>query len=97
MNIKKDRTYDLKIDIKKDRIPDLQQVFDQRWKANNYNQNGIKEKIEHRDDQLKKMFNAKPKDTWNKEILQANSVNGKVKNLQDSINSLKAFNQKKFK
>ena len=29
------------------RTPDLEQVFNQRWKANNYSQNGIQETIKN--------------------------------------------------
>ncbi len=81
----------------KQRTPDLQKVHNDIWKANNFNHNGIKEKIESNNNHFNKMLGVKPKEEWNKEILKATSVEGKIKNLQDSMGSLNNFNRNSFK
>lgn len=87
------------MDIKR-RNPDLETVFDQRWKANNYNQNGMKQKIEQRNNHFNNMFKIKPKDEHRKEILEANSVNGQVSRLEEKMKAAGAFvnnNNNKFR
>ena len=78
------------MEIKK-RQPDLEVVFNQRWNANNYNQNGIKKAIDFNKEHFNKMYNIKPKDQQRKEILEANSVNGKVANLEEKMKAAGAF------
>ena len=73
---------------------DLETVFNQRWKANNYNQNGMKEKIEQQNNHFNKMFNIKPKEEQRKEILKANSIEGRLERLEQSMKSLSNMNNK---
>ena len=73
------------------REQDLEKVFNQRWKANNYNQNGMKEKVEHNKDTVNKMFNIKSASDQKKEILHANSINGRIENLEKNMRSASAM------
>ena len=73
------------------REQDLEKVFNQRWQANNYNQNGMKEKVEHNKETVGKMFNIKSASDQKKEILHANSVNGRVERLEQNMRSASAM------
>lgn len=68
---------------------DLTKVFDQNWKAN-HNYSEKKEFFEKREKHFNQMYGIK--DTYNehkKEILYANSVEGKTKNLAEKMNAAK--------
>ena len=85
------------MEIKK-RTPDLEQVFEQRWKVNNYNKNGFKEMTEQRKEHFNKLYNIKSKEQQRKEILEANSVNGKVSNLEAKMKAASNFrNNNRFR
>ena len=69
------------------RVQDLTQVFDRTWNTNRNNQER-KEFLEHRKDYFKEMHNISDKTKPRKEILQANSVNGRVQNLNERMNHM---------
>lgn len=69
------------------RVQDLTQVFDRTWNTNRNNQER-KEFLEHRKDYFKKLHNIPDKVDQRKEILQANSVNGRVQNLNERMNHM---------
>ena len=73
------------------RVQDIEKVFNQSWKANNYSQNGITDKIKSQQDSFNRMYNIKPKEDRKKEILAANSVQGKIEQLNKNMNTLKNF------
>ncbi len=73
------------------RLDDLEKVFDNRWKANNNNYNGVKERVEANNEHFNKMFNIKSKEERKKEIRYANSVEGQVERLN---NNMKLFNNR---
>ena len=50
------------------RLQDVETIFDKTWKANNYNTNGMKEKVEHQKDFFNRMYNIKPKEDRKKEL-----------------------------
>lgn len=63
------------------RLQDLTQVFDSRWNADK----GRKEFLDERKEHMKRMFNIQDKQDYRKEILRANSVNGRIENLNDKM------------
>lgn len=67
------------------RVQDLTQVFDRTW---NTNRNNVerKEFLDHRKDYFKKMHNIPDKTDQRREILRANSVSGRVENLNERMN-----------
>lgn len=71
------------------KTPDIEQVFNQRWQANNYRLNGIKDKIQNEKDAFNRINNIKPKEEIRKEVLEANSINGRLKRLNESIAAAK--------
>lgn len=71
------------------KTPDIEQVFNQRWQANNYRLNGIKDKIQNEKDTFNRINNIKPKEEIRKEVLEANSINGRLKRLNESIAAAK--------
>ena len=82
------------MEIKK-RTQDLEEVFNQRWKANNFHQNGVKQNIEKNKEFFNKMYNIKSKEDKKKEMLEANSVNGRVARLEEKMKAASAgFNKK---
>ena len=78
----------------KRRTQDLETVFNNRWEANNYNKNGFKEMSEQRKDHFNRLYNIKSKDQQRKEILEANSVNGKVASLEAKMKAASSFNNR---
>ena len=71
------------------KTPDIEQVFNQRWQANNYRLNGIKDKIQNEKATFNRINNIKPKEEIRKEVLEANSINGRLKRLNESIAAAK--------
>lgn len=69
------------------RVQDLSQVFDRNWNVNRNNQ-VRKEFLDHRKDYFKKMYNIPDKNEQRREILKANSVNGRVQNLNERMNNM---------
>lgn len=69
------------------RVQDLTQVFDSRWKVNNDYQ-GRKEFLDNRKEHFNKLYNIKDKSEKRQEILRANSVDGRVENLNQRINAV---------
>lgn len=69
------------------RVQDLSQVFDRTW---NTNRNNVerKEFLDHRKDYFKKMHNIPDKANQRREILRANSVNGRVESLNERMNHM---------
>ena len=78
------------------RNQDLGKVFDQRWKANNYNQNGIGKAVKENKEQINRMFNIKSKEEQKQEILRANSVDGRLDRLKGNMNAVFGNNRNKF-
>ena len=76
---------------------DLDKVFDQKWKANNYNQNGMKAQIDANKKMFNKMYNIKTDEEKKAEILEANSVNGRVARLEENMRAVATnFNRNNF-
>lgn len=71
------------------KTPDIEQVFNQRWQANNYRLNGIKDKIQNEKNTFNRINNIKPKEEIRKEVLETNSINGRLKRLNESIAAAK--------
>ena len=69
------------------RVQDLTQVFDRTWKTNRNNVER-KEFLEHRKDYFNKIHNLPDKNTQRQEILRANSVNGRVQNLNERMDNM---------
>lgn len=68
------------------RVQDVTKVFDDRWNVN-HDYAGRKAIIDDRKEHFNKMFNIKPKEDKRKEILRANSVNGKVESLNKRMDA----------
>lgn len=66
----------------KRRVEDISKVVDKQWQANH---NQIKESNNNRTEHFNKMFNIKPKETRDKEIKDANSIEGRVKKLRENM------------
>ncbi len=66
------------------RTNDIEKVFDQRWKAN-HNYDEIQKKMEQRQQHFNKMYHIRDKNERKKEILEANSVNGQIKRLEENM------------
>lgn len=64
---------------------DLENVFEQRYRANHGNNEIVQEK---KKDFNRKMFNIRDKDDIRKEIRDANSVSGKVNSLNERMNAM---------
>ena len=71
--------------IIKDRTEDLTKVFDRKYHANHDVNGAVQQK---KKDFNFKMFGIKDKEDVRKELREANSVEGQVKNLQDRMNSM---------
>ncbi|MDD5826328.1 MAG: hypothetical protein PUD25_00970 [Bacilli bacterium] len=70
------------------RVSDISKVVDSQWNANhNYNQ--IREANEKRQQHFNKMFNIKDKKERDKEILEANSIEGRLKRLEGNMQASK--------
>ena len=44
------------------RLQDLNNVFDSRWKANNYRYNGVEENIKNNNEHFNRMYNIKSRE-----------------------------------
>lgn len=66
------------------RVKDVNQVFDSQWKAN-HNYKERQEFLDKRQQHFNKMYNIKDKQDIKKEILNANSVNGRVESLNQNM------------
>ena len=84
------------MEIKK-RTPDLENIFNKQWKANNYQQNGMSKILDQRKEHYNKMFNIKPKEQHRKEILEANSVEGQVKKLEEQMKAVSNIHNNNFR
>lgn len=69
---------------------DLTEVFDQKWNANHGNNEIVQQK---KKDFNFKMFGIKDKADARKEMREANSVNSKVNNLNQRMNTMKNMNR----
>ena len=70
------------------RIEDVSQVFDKTWKLNRDNSTR-KEFLDGRKEHLKKLYNVSDKkDVMREELLRANSVNGRVENLNNRMQAV---------
>lgn len=75
------------MEIKNNRIPDLEKVFNQSWNANSYRVNGIKENIKNNQKQFEKMYGIESKEEINKKILESHSVEGQLRRLKESMDA----------
>lgn len=66
------------------RVKDASQVFDSQWKVN-HNYKERQEFLNQRQEHFNKMYNIKDKQDMRKEILNANSVNGRVESLNQNM------------
>ncbi len=69
------------------RVSDLSKVVDRQWQAN-HNYKEIKKYNDGRREHFNKMYNIHEKEDRRKEILEANSAEGRVKRLQENMNAL---------
>lgn len=69
----------------KRRVEDLSKVIDKQWQVNNNNYNQVKELNNNRKEHFNKMFNIKDKETRDKEIRDANSIEGRLKRLSENM------------
>ena len=69
------------------RIEDVSQVFDRNWQVN---RNNIERQqfLDSRKEHFKKMYNIQDKADMRREILNANSVNGQVQNLNERMQNM---------
>lgn len=66
------------------RVSDLGKVFDSQWKVNrNYQEK--KQFFDERKEHFNRLHNIVDKDVRRKEILEANSVNGRVNRLEQNM------------
>ena len=70
----------------KRRVDDVSQVFDNQWKVN-HNYQEKKEFFDNRKKFFNEMHGIRDKEDYKKEILEANSVNGRVDRLQQNMNA----------
>ena len=76
---------------------DLEEVFNQRYKANYGNNELVQEK---KKDFNFKMFGIRDKGDVKREMREANSVNGRVNNLNqkmNAMNNINRFNKRDFR
>ncbi len=78
----------------KNNSQDLQTVFEKKWKANHYNQNGMKKNIEQNQKRFNRMYHIKTEEEKRKEILEANSVQGRVSRLEENVRAASSFMNK---
>lgn len=66
------------------RVNDVSQVFDKQWQVNhNYKEN--KEFLDNRKKHFNRIHNIVDKEERKKEILEANSINGRVNRLEQNM------------
>ena len=66
------------------KVDDITKVVDNQWKANhNYNQ--IRQLQEESRQHFNRMYNIKDKKERSKEILEANSIDGRLKRLEENM------------
>ena len=68
----------------KRRVNDVSQVFDSQWNVN-HNYQGQKQFLDARKKHFDRMHNIVDKEERKKEILQANSVEGRVRRLEENM------------
>lgn len=73
------------------RLQDLNNVFDSRWKANNYRYNGVEENIKNNNEHFNRMYNIKSREEKKQEIMHANSVDGRLENLNNKMSVLDMY------
>ncbi len=73
------------------KVSDVSQVFDQQWNVN-HNYQETKQIIENRKQHFNKMYNIQDKEERKKEILKANSVDGRVKRLEENMKAANGAN-----
>lgn len=71
------------------RVKDVSQVFDSQWNTT-HNYQERKAFLDGRKEHLKNMYEVSQKADYRKEILRANSVEGKVQNLNEKMNAVNA-------
>ena len=74
----------------------LDRISDQMWKANNYRTNGVMNKIKESREQFNRINNIKSKEDQRKEILHANSVEGRLERLNQQMNAVNNLNNHRF-
>ena len=72
---------------------DLGKIFDKKYTVN---KNTSRQISEHQKDFTKRMFGIRDKEEIRKELREANSVNSKVSNLKNRINSITNNNRQGF-
>ncbi|MEE3342515.1 MAG: hypothetical protein VZS44_00280 [Bacilli bacterium] len=71
--------------VVRDRSEDLTKVFDRKYHANH----DVNEQVQQRKKDFNaKMFGIRDQEDVRREMREANSVNGQVKNLQDRMSSM---------
>ena len=69
------------------RTPDLEQVFNQRWKANNYSQNGIQEAIKNEQQRRNKIIGITSPSEKNSQPVRSTQEET-LKRLEESMNAI---------
>lgn len=68
----------------KRRMNDVSQVFDSQWNVN-HNYEGNKQFLDTRKKHFQRMHNVVDKEERKKEILKANSVDGRIQRLEENM------------
>lgn len=71
------------------RVKDVSQVFDSQWNVN-HNYQEVKKFHDNRREHFNRMYDIQEMEEHKKEILRANSVNGKLETLNQKIDAMTA-------
>lgn len=74
------------------RLQDVSQVFDSRWNVN-HNYKERTEFLDSRKAHFKKMYKIQDKNVQRQEILRANSIEGKLENLNQKMSAVNSNNR----
>ena len=74
----------------KNRTPDIQKVFDETWKANNYSTNGVSEQINNGKQRMNRVLygNNNNNNNTNPIPKNINSIENQLENLQKTMNAV---------
>ena len=72
----------------KNRTPDIQKVFDETWKANNYSTNGVSEQINNEKQRMNRVLYGNNNNNTNPIPKNINSIENQLENLQKTMNAV---------
>ena len=73
----------------KNRVQDIQQVFDRTWKANNYSQNGVMDRIDNEKQRMNRIMGLNKNERTPQRI---NEQKQKLENIQRTMNATSNMN-----